>query len=93
MPVTDQHGRLVGVVRRTALPHVLVRDDGKIREEIETRIITREFHLPKGAVDVTVHDGVVDLTGRMDRAGIPGLLEEVREIEDVTEIRDHLRAA
>lgn len=93
MPVTDWRGRLVGVVHRSALLNALVRDEEKIREEIETRIITREFHLPKGAVDVTVHNGVVDLTGRMNRAGIPRLLEEVGEIEDVTEIRDYLSAA
>ncbi|MFJ7910488.1 HPP family protein [Kitasatospora sp. NPDC096204] len=34
MPVTDQHGRLVGVVRRTALLRALVRDDEKIRDHL-----------------------------------------------------------
>lgn len=93
MPVTDWHGRLVGVVHRAALLSALVRDDDMIRKEIETRIITRELHLPKGDVEVTVRNGVVDLTGRMDSTWIPRLLEAVGEISDVTEVRDHLVAA
>ncbi|MEU6973194.1 CBS domain-containing protein [Kitasatospora aureofaciens] len=93
MPVTDWQGRLVGVVRRAALLSALVRNDELIREEIADRILTREFHLPRGSVEVTVRNGVVDLTGRLDRESIPQLLAEVRDIGDVTDVRDHLSAA
>ncbi|MGW2250965.1 CBS domain-containing protein [Kitasatospora sp. NPDC001660] len=93
MPVIDWQRRLVGVVRRAALLSALVRDDERIREEITTRILSREFHLPQGSVEVTVHNGVVDLAGRLDRESIPRLLAEVRHMDDVTEVLDHLTAA
>ncbi|MGW3044342.1 CBS domain-containing protein [Kitasatospora sp. NPDC001159] len=93
MPVADWQGRLVGVVRRAALLSALVRNDEHIREEITSRILTREFHLPQGAVEVTVRNGVVDLAGRLDRESIPRLLAEVRDMDDVTDVLDHLSAA
>jgi CBS domain-containing protein len=93
MPVTDQHGRLVGVVRRTTLLQGLVRDDDRIREEIESRIIGQEFRSAREDVTVTVHNGVVDLSGRINRSWIPKLLQEIREIDDVTDVVDHLTAA
>ncbi|MFH8387212.1 CBS domain-containing protein [Kitasatospora sp. NPDC018058] len=93
MPVADWQGRLVGVVRRAALLSALVRDDEHIREEITSRILTREFHLPQGSVEVTVRNGVVDLAGRLDRESIPRLVAEVRDIDDVTDVLDHLSAA
>ncbi|MFJ9846647.1 CBS domain-containing protein [Kitasatospora sp. NPDC101155] len=93
MPVADWQGRLVGVVRRAALLSALVRDDEHIREEIASRILTREFHLPQGTVEVTVRNGVVDLTGRLDRESIPRLLAEVRDMDDVADVLDHLSAA
>ncbi len=43
LPVVDHKDRLVGVVSRIDLVRALVRDDTKIREEIETRIIPADF--------------------------------------------------
>jgi CBS domain-containing protein len=92
LPVTDHKGRLVGVVHRNALLRALVRDDAKICEEIESRILAREFHLDPDAVTVSVEDGVVSVSGRVDTERIPQLLEEIREIDDVTDVVDHLTA-
>ncbi|MEV7182239.1 CBS domain-containing protein [Kitasatospora sp. NPDC093679] len=48
MPVTDQGGHLVGIVDRGALLRALLRDDEKIRSEIESQVVTGAFHLPPG---------------------------------------------
>ncbi|WP_225848820.1 CBS domain-containing protein [Streptomyces sp. HPF1205] len=90
MPVTDHAGRLVGVVRRAALLQALVRDDDRIREEIETRVIGDEFRQVRDSVEVDVHDGVVDVRGRMSADGIPELLRAIGDVDDVAEVVDHL---
>ncbi|MFB7076164.1 hypothetical protein [Streptomyces sp. NPDC056308] len=41
-------------------------------------------------VEVTVRNGVVDVSGRMAEADGPRLLAEVENIDDVTEVIDHL---
>ncbi|MFD5393240.1 CBS domain-containing protein [Streptomyces sp. NPDC127097] len=91
LPVTDHHGRLVGVVSRIDLLQALVRDDTEIRKEITSRILRHEFFLDPGDFEVTVENGVVTITGRMNAPLIPKLLESVRGIEDVVEVIDHLK--
>ncbi|MFJ5032474.1 CBS domain-containing protein [Streptomyces sp. NPDC088560] len=93
LPVTDREGRLVGVVRRNALLQALIRDDAGIRAEVEARI---EACCPPGdreAVAVAVHDGIVELTGRMPPAGSARLVAEVENIADVVEVKNLLTAA
>ncbi|MFG2884184.1 CBS domain-containing protein [Streptomyces sp. NPDC048297] len=93
LPVTDREGRLVGVVRRDALLQALIRDDAGIRAEVEARI---EACCPPGdrqAVEVAVHDGVVELTGRMPAASSARLAAEVENIADVVEVKNLLTAA
>lgn len=92
MPVTDHADRLVGVVRRAALLQALVRDDDRIREEIETRVIGDEFRQVRDSVEVTVSNGVVDVHGRMSADGIPELLLALGDVDDVAEVVDHLIA-
>ncbi|MCX4799087.1 CBS domain-containing protein [Streptomyces sp. NBC_01242] len=90
LPVTDHEGRLIGVVHRNALLNALIRDDGGIREEIESRILAEDFPAARNTVEVTVRNGVVDVSGRMVEADVPRLLAEIKEIDDVTEVTDHL---
>lgn len=92
LPVTDHEGRLVGVVQRNALLQALVRDDSMIRQKIESEILERHFPKARDTVEVTVHNGAVEVSGRMDEGGIPRLLAQIKEIEDVTEVVDHLSA-
>ena len=90
MPVTDRAGRLVGVVRRDALLQALIRDDAGIRAEVESTV---EACCPPGdrnAVQVTVHDGVVELTGRLPAATAARLAAEVEGIADVVEVKNLL---
>ncbi|MER6102910.1 CBS domain-containing protein [Streptomyces sp. NPDC001832] len=93
LPVTDHEGRLIGVVHRNALLNALIRDDAGIREEIESRILAEVFPAAGKTVEVTVRNGVVDVSGRMEEADVPRLLAEIKDIDDVTEVIDHLNSA
>ncbi|MFI1169348.1 CBS domain-containing protein [Streptomyces sp. NPDC020801] len=93
VPVTDHEGHLVGTVHRNALLHALVRDDAGIRKEV--RRLTAQVGGPATAdgVEVDVRGGVVDLRGRMPSAAAARLVAEVRAMDDVVEVRDHLTSA
>ncbi|MFL4903778.1 CBS domain-containing protein [Streptomyces sp. MMS24-I2-30] len=90
LPVTDHDGRLVGVVRRNALLKALIRDDTAIREEIAARIAACCPPADRQTVQVTVHDGVVELTGRMPSATTDRLVAEVENIADVVDVKNLL---
>ncbi|MDF3293605.1 CBS domain-containing protein [Streptomyces silvisoli] len=66
LPVVDYRGRLVGIVRGDALLGALVRDDAKIREGIQSRIIEHDFHLDRASLQVSVDNGVVSVGGTLD---------------------------
>lgn len=91
LPVTDHEGRLVGVVHRNALLNALIRDDAGIREEIESRILAEHFPAARNTVEVDVRNGVVDVRGQMAEDEVPRLLAEIKDIDDVTEVIDHLK--
>jgi CBS domain-containing protein len=91
LPVTDHDGRLVGVVQRNALLNAPIRDDAEIREEIESGILAERF--PAGApstVEVTVRNVVVGLSGHRAEADVPRLLAQIKDLDDVTAVNDHL---
>ncbi|WP_028803817.1 CBS domain-containing protein [Streptomyces sp. 142MFCol3.1] len=93
LPVTDHEGRLVGVVPRNALLQSLIREDTGIRAEVEAKI---DACCPPGdrkSVEVSVHDGIVELTGRVPSATMARLVSEVEDIADVVEVKNLLIAA
>ncbi|MFE3632724.1 CBS domain-containing protein [Streptomyces cellostaticus] len=91
LPVADHEGRLVGVVGRDALLQTLIRDDAGIQAEVETRIRAVCPPGDRRAVDVTVHDGIVELAGQVPPATGARLLSEVERITDVVEVKNLLR--
>ncbi len=93
IPVTDREGRLVGVVGRDALLQALIRDDAGIQAEVEDRIRAVCSPGELKAVEVTVHDGTVELAGRVPSATGARLVAEVAEIADVVEVKNLLTAA
>ncbi|MGW3151833.1 CBS domain-containing protein [Streptomyces sp. NPDC001177] len=93
LPVTDGAGRLVGVVRRNALLQALIRDDAGIQTEVEARIQACCAPGDRAAVEVAVHDGIVELTGRMPVATTARLVAEVENIADVVEVKNLLTTA
>ncbi|MGC0336053.1 CBS domain-containing protein [Streptomyces sp. SLBN-8D4] len=90
LPVTDLHGRLVGVVSRQDLLRALIRDDTEIQAEVES--LVGQHLVDTRAVDVAVKNGVVTLTGRLEKDLIPELLAPVRDIDDVVEVVDAIVA-
>lgn len=90
LPVTDHHGRLVGVVSRYDLLRALIRDDAEIRAEVES-LVGRHLLDPR-TVEVTVEQGVVTLAGKVGKALVPELLASVRDIDDVVGVVDDTEA-
>ncbi|MFF4762273.1 CBS domain-containing protein [Streptomyces sp. NPDC001292] len=93
MPVTDRKGRLVGVVRRDVLLQALIRDDAGIQTEVQATIEACCPPADRETVDVTVHDGIVELTGRLPSATMARLVAQVEEIADVVEVKNLLTTA
>ena len=67
LPVTDHLGRVIGIVSRGDLLKVHLRPDTDIRREVFDGVFKRVLGLDETVVDVTVVDGVVTLSGRLDR--------------------------
>jgi CBS domain-containing protein len=67
LPVVDDLGRLVGIVTRGDLLKVHLRPDADIRRDVLGEVLHRILGVGDGVVDVTVYDGVVTLTGQLDR--------------------------
>ncbi|MGW0886043.1 CBS domain-containing protein [Streptomyces sp. NPDC002671] len=93
IPVTDHEDRLVGVVGRDALLQALIRDDAGIQAEVEARIEAVCSPGDRKAVEVSVHDGIVELAGRIPSATGARLVAEVEEIVDVVEVKNLLTTA
>ncbi|MFE7761108.1 CBS domain-containing protein [Streptomyces sp. NPDC057438] len=91
LPVTDHHGRLVGVVSRHDLLRALIRDDTEILAEVES--LVGQYLLDPRAVEVTVEQGVVTVAGKVDKALDPELLASVRDMDDVVGVIDNTEAA
>jgi CBS domain-containing protein len=87
LPVVDEEGALIGIVSRSDLLKVFLRDDEDIAEEIRREIVDRLFPAPPAPVRVEVHDGLVRLTGRVrDTALVPVAARLARGVEGVVDV-------
>ncbi|WP_030681164.1 CBS domain-containing protein [Streptomyces sp. NRRL B-1347] len=86
LPVVDGSGLLQGVVSRSDLLKVFLREDAEIAAEIRSNVLEP---LPAAAkVEVRVHQGVVTLAGALcDTALVPVLARAARAVEGVVDIR------
>jgi CBS domain-containing protein len=94
LPVTNATGHLIGVVSRADVLSVFTRADAEIRHEVTDEVVRGGYLVHSQRFTVTVHDGIVTLSGRpaTDQAG-HDLVERVRQIEGVVTVRDQLSYA
>lgn len=87
LPVVDEDGVVKGIVSRSDLLKVFLRDDEDIAEEVRREVIGPLFPAPLEPVRVEVHDGVVKLTGRIrDTALVPVAARLAHAVEGVVDV-------
>jgi len=90
LPVTDNTGRLVGIVSRADVLAVFDRPDEDICHEI-VELMTREFPGDRSQLSVTVRSGVVTLTGEPATTSLGHeLVHKSRHVPGVVGVRDRL---
>ena len=94
LPVVNATGHLIGVISRADVLSIFTRPDEKIRHEVTGEVIRCGALVRPQGFTVTVHDGIVTLSGRPenDRAG-RDLIEAVQHIEGVVTVQDQLSYA
>ncbi|MFF7891935.1 CBS domain-containing protein [Streptomyces sp. NPDC007907] len=91
LPIVDDEERLVGIVTRRDLLQVFLRPDTEIGAAIRNEVLERALLLPPDAVDVEIHQGVVTLTGRLERRAETTMAVELcRQMDGVVAVVDHL---
>jgi CBS domain-containing protein len=91
LPVLDLTGVLVGIVTRSDLLRVFLRGDEELRAHLVDDVLTREYSVEPHAVEISVLDGVVTLTGQVEkRIVIQPLLDTVRATSGVVAVHDQL---
>ncbi|MET9346340.1 CBS domain-containing protein [Streptomyces termitum] len=85
LPVVNEIGMLEGVVSRSDLLKVFLREDGEIAAEVRHSVLGGAAAT---GLDVTVAEGVVTLRGTLaDRALVPLLARAARAVEGVVDVR------
>ncbi|MFG3193405.1 CBS domain-containing protein [Streptomyces omiyaensis] len=90
LPVVNGIGMLEGVVSRSDLLKVFLREDGEIAAEIRRSVLDGTGFT---GLDVTVAEGVATLSGALsDRSLVPLLARAARAVEGVVDVRMELGA-
>ncbi|MDH6136855.1 CBS domain-containing protein [Kitasatospora sp. MAA4] len=91
LPVVDEAGRLVGIVSRSDLLQVFLRHDAAIREEIIHDVLGQTLWLTPSAVEVSVHNGIVTLAGRVEQKSLIPIVERLcRSVDGVVAVHHTL---
>ncbi|MFJ9865682.1 CBS domain-containing protein [Streptomyces sp. NPDC101165] len=93
LPVVGRDGTLKGIVSRSDLLKVFLRDDKDIAEEVRREVVVRLFGTYPRALRGEVHDGVVTLVGRVhSTALIPLAARLARAVAGVADVQCALTA-
>jgi CBS-domain-containing membrane protein len=91
LPVTDESGKLLGVVGPRNLLRVFVRPDEEIAGEIIKDVLVGYLGTNPALVRVEVTDGVVRLAGELDRKSMVALIRSaVRAVDGVIDVDGEL---
>ncbi len=89
LPVVDGDGRLVGLVSRSDLLQVFLRDDQAIRQDIVEDVLGQVEGVSPAAVGVDVTQGRVVLSGTIDPPYlVPIVLRLCRSVDGVVTVTD-----
>ncbi|MEV5528459.1 CBS domain-containing protein [Streptomyces prunicolor] len=84
LPVVDEEDRLIGIATRRDLLRVFLRTDGDIRREVMDDVLVGALGLTPDTVAVLVRDGLVTLTGPLERrSDVPKAIRAVWRLEGV----------
>ncbi len=85
--VTGEDGKLLGVVTARDLLRVFLRPDAAIKTEISRDVLSRYLGANPVLVGVDVTDGVVRLTGELERTSmLAAALRAVRAVDGVIDV-------
>ncbi|WP_329022603.1 CBS domain-containing protein [Streptomyces sp. NBC_00690] len=91
LPVVDGDGRLTGVISRSDLLQLFLRRDRSIQEEILEDVLTQTLGLSPSALTVDVTDGVVTLSGAVERSSlIPVTVRLCESVDGVVDVVNRL---
>jgi CBS domain-containing protein len=89
--VTGKDGKLLGVVTARDLLRVFLRPDAAIKTEISRDVLSRYLGTNPVLVEVDVTDGVVRLTGELERKSmLAAALRAVRAVDGVIDVESQL---
>jgi CBS-domain-containing membrane protein len=89
--VTDEHGKLLGLVRPRELLRVFLRPDREIKADIISEVLTDYLGTNPVLVQVEVTEGVVHLTGEVERKSMLSLvLPMIRSVDGVVDVEGQL---
>lgn len=91
LPVVDERGRLAGIATRADLLKAFLRPDPAVAWEIQHSVLEDRFGRAAAGVQVEVHDGMVALTGGLQRRSqVNELVRAVQAVEGVAGVNAQL---
>jgi CBS domain-containing protein len=91
LPVVDGAGHLAGIVSRADVLSVFDRPDEDIRRDIIQELLLRSFLVDPQHLGITVDNGVVTLSGRVESDHLGRqIAEAVQHVDGVVAVHDQL---
>jgi CBS domain-containing protein len=91
LPVIDAENRVIGVFSRADVLKLFLRTDNAIRQETVREVFLRTLWADPAGFEVSVMDGVVTVTGQLERRSEIRLAEQlVRQIDGVVNVVNNL---
>lgn len=91
LPVVDADERLLGIISRLDIVAVFTRPDEIIEDEIREDVLRRVLFVDPDAIEVTVKNGIVALSGEIGTRDEARLLEELaRRLDGVMRVDNQL---